>query len=330
MIKKPEILISRSLSPYENLATEKYVTSHLSAGECVLFLWRNADTIVIGRNQNCWRECKVSEFLESGGRIARRLSGGGAVYHDVGNLNFSFIYPEGEFSTEEGLEIIARACRAHGIEAEASGRNDILTGGAKFSGNAFYSLTGEGGVKGVCHHGCILISADTGRLARFLNVSKEKLESKGVKSVRSRVVNLGSISEGLTAESFADSLAAAFREKMGGQTERYELAGDALDEIKKEAERLASDEWIFGRKLDFTDSFGARFTWGEIGFHFKVSAGVVTECRVFSDSMDPTLPSALETALAGRAFSARELEKAITIEDTTIKSDIVGLLYENI
>lgn len=330
MIKKPEILISQSLSPYENLATEKYITSHLSAGECVLFLWRNADTIVIGRNQNCWRECRVSEFLESGGRIARRLSGGGAVYHDEGNLNFSFIYPEGEFSTEQGLEIIANACHAHGIEAEASGRNDILTGGAKFSGNAFYSLTGESGVKGVCHHGCILISADTGRLERFLSVSKEKLESKGVKSVRSRVVNLESISEGLTAESFAESLAAAFREKMGGRTELYGLTGDALDEIKKEAGHLASDEWIFGRKLDFTDSFGARFSWGEIGFHFKVSAGVVTECRVFSDSMDPALPSILESAFTGHAFSAKELANALMIEDITVKNDIIGLLYDSI
>lgn len=330
MIKKPEILISNSLSPYENLATEKYITSRLTSGECVLFLWRNGDTIVIGRNQNCWRECKVSEFLESGGRIARRLSGGGAVYHDLGNLNFSFIYPEGEFSTADGLDVIARACRAYGIEAEASGRNDILTGGAKFSGNAFFSLTGENGVKGVCHHGCILISADMGRLAQFLNVSKEKLESKGVKSVRSRVVNLGSIAEGLTAERFSESLAAAFNEKLGMAAERYAFSAEALDEIKKDAEHLASDEWIFGRKIDFTDSFGARFPWGEIRLDFKVSAGIVGECRVYSDSMDPSLPSLLESAFEGKPFSGQSLEAALHLADETVKKDIVTLLYENI
>lgn len=330
MIKKAEIFLSRSFSPYENLATEKYITSHLTKREVVLFLWRNRDTIVIGRNQNCWRECRVSEFLESGGRIARRLSGGGAVYHDEGNLNFSFIYPEGEFSTEEGLDVIARACRAHGIEAEISGRNDILTKGAKFSGNAFYSLTGENGVKGVCHHGCILISADTGRLAEFLNVSKEKLESKGVKSVRSRVVNLGSIAEGLTAEGFTESLASAFDEKMGVAAESCELTGEALDEIKKDAEQLASDEWIFGRKIDFTDSFGARFPWGEIRLDFKVSAGVVSECGVYSDSMDPSISATLEAALTGLPFSAKELENVIKLEDDRVKGDIVGLLYENI
>ena len=118
---KTKIFKSDSLSPYENLAAEKYLTTHLSEGEVVLFLWRNSDTIVIGKNQNVWQECRVSEFLESGGRIARRLSGGGAVYHDVGNLNFSFIYADGAWSTEKGLEVIARACAPFGINATVSG-----------------------------------------------------------------------------------------------------------------------------------------------------------------------------------------------------------------
>lgn len=317
-----KIILSKCTSPYENLATEKYLTSHLGENEVILFLWRNEDTVVIGRNQNCWRECKVSKILESGGRIARRLSGGGAVYHDGGNLNFSFIYSEGTWSTEEGLSVIAAACRNHGIEAAVSGRNDILAGGAKFSGNAFYSLSGEGGRKNHCHHGCILIAADTVRMEQLLNVSKEKLESKGVRSVRSRVVNLGSLAEGLTPGLLSDSLINAF----GGEICPIPEA----EEIKKEADHLASDEWIFGRQIDFTDSFGARFSWGEITLNFKVSAGNVTECKVYSDSMDESIAASLESSFIGKPFSAKALGDAITVTDITAKDDICRLLYENI
>ena len=122
----------------------------------------------------------------------------------------------------------------------------------------------------------------------------------------------------------------AFDEKMGVPAESYKLPGDALDEIKKDTEYLASDEWIYGRKIDFTDSFGARFPWGEIGLHFKVSAGVVSECGVYSDSMDPSISSALEAAFAGRPFSAKELERSLALENDGVKKDIVDLLYQNI
>lgn len=322
MTPNRKIVISQSTSPYKNLAIEKYLTAHLGEDEVILFLWKNSDTVVIGRNQNCWRECRVSEILANGGRIARRLSGGGAVYHDGGNLNFSFIYPDGKWSTEKGLSVIADACRDYGIEATVSGRNDILTGGAKFSGNAFFSLTGDGGQKNHCHHGCILISTDTARMELFLNVSKEKLESKGVRSVRSRVVNLGSLAEGLTPELLSASLSKAF----GGEV----CPIPENEEIKKDSEHLASDEWIYGRQIDFTDSFGARFPWGEIMLNFKVSAGVVSECKVYSDSMDEHISASLETAFAGKPFSAVALGNSIAVANETVKDDICRLLYENI
>ena len=317
-----KVYISDSLSPYENLAAEKHILSHLGVGEVALFLWRNADTIVIGKNQNVWQECKVSEFLESGGTIARRLSGGGAVYHDAGNLNFSFLYADGAWSTEEGLSVIAKALLPFGIEATVSGRNDILAGGAKFSGNAFYSVNGEA-VKGVCHHGCILISADMSRLAGFLTVSKEKLESKGVRSVSSRVVNLGSLSDGITVDSLAFSLSRAFSES------EEMITVDMRDpEIKKDAEFFASSEWIFGRKIDFTHTLSQRLSFGEIRLCFKVSGGVVEECRVYSDSMEPSLAPTLEKAFKGKMFSYDALCRAIdSIPDA---DEIKELLYRNI
>ena len=319
-----KLLVSENTSPYENLATEKYITENIEDGEVCLFLWKNADTIVIGRNQNVWQECRVSEFLKSGGRIARRLSGGGAVYHDAGNLNFSFIYSGDSFSTDKGLSLIADACRAHGINAVASGRNDILADGAKFSGNAFYSLNNAH-----CHHGCILISADTDRLSRFLTVSKDKLESKGVKSVKSRVVNLASLSDGITADTLSKSLIEAFEKWSGEKAEIMSFDPDALAKIKEDAASLSSDEWIFGRKIDFTHSFGSRFSWGGITLCFKVSAGTVAECKVYSDAMSPSLAQALEGAWSGISFSVRALGNAIP-EKTAEKDDIIQLLSENI
>lgn len=318
MEKTRKIYISESLSPYENLAIEKFLTAHVESGEVILFLWRNADTIVVGRNQNVWQECKVSEFLESGGTIARRPSGGGAVYHDAGNLNFSFIYTDGEWSTEDGLDVIARACRPFGIEAGVSGRNDILVDGSKFSGNAFYSVG-----KGRCHHGCILISADMSRLSQFLTVSKAKLESKGVRSVRSRVVNLGSLSESISVESLAESLARSFADGVSM------LTAEPCEEIKKEAEFFASDEWLYGRKIDFTHSFGERFAFGEINLCFKVSGGIVDECKVYSDSMDESLAPTIESAFADKPFSYACLSKALP-KDRPESADIADLIYKNI
>ena len=321
---KYKLLISESLSPYENLATEKYLTENIGDDTVCLFLWKNDDTIVVGRNQNVWQECRVSEFLESGGRIARRLSGGGAVYHDGGNLNFSFIYPEGAWSAEKGLSVIADACREYGIDAVPSGRNDVLVSGAKFSGNAFFSSRGAH-----CHHGCILIAADTDRLSSFLTVSKDKLESKGVRSVKSRVVNLSSLSPSITAESLSKSLISSFEKAVGASAENIVLSGDALAVIKKDTDFLASDEWIFGRKIDFTHSFGARFPWGGITLCFKVSAGVVEGCRVYSDALSTSLADALEKAFVSVPFSASALKAAIP-DETSEKKDIVQLLIQNI
>ena len=315
---------SKGLSPYENLAIEKYIMTHLSEDEAVLYLWRNADTVVIGRNQNCWRECRVSELLADGGRIARRLSGGGAVYHDSGNLNFSFIAHDAHYDVTRQLEIIAAACRRFGIDASVSGRNDLLADGAKkFSGNAFFSLGGEG-ERVNCHHGCILIATDTAKIEKYLSVSKEKLQSKGVRSVRSRVVNLSALSEEISADSLGAALVAELEARAGMPARVLDIPlGE--DEIRNDTEFFASDEWLYGRKIDFTDRFGARFDWGEIELCFEVSSGIVKECRVFSDCMDPALARAMGGSMEGVPFSAQELRRALDVALAMLPSDSVML-----
>ena len=203
--------------PYRNLAMEEYMTNHVPDGTCILFLWQNRHTVVIGRNQNCWKECRVNFLEEEGGYLVRRLSGGGAVFHDLGNLNFTFIVRKPDYDVDRQLQVILEAVRRLGIQAEKTGRNDITVEGRKFSGNAFYQ-TGD-----CCyHHGTLLVHADKENMSRYLNVPREKLASKGVSSVKSRVANLDEFCPGLTVDRVKAALAEAFSQVYGQVAEKME------------------------------------------------------------------------------------------------------------
>lgn len=191
-----EYVISEETNPYLNLATEQELMCHAASGTAILFLWQNANTIVIGRNQDVSCECRINEFLNAGGTIARRRSGGGAVYHDMGNLNFSIICKIPEWKLCRYQELVTDVLRKFRLDAEYNGRNDILVQGKKFSGNAVYE-DGET----ACQHGTILVATDTEKMAYYLTPEKSKLERNHIKSVHSRVVNLSSLVAGINIKS---------------------------------------------------------------------------------------------------------------------------------
>ena len=151
-------------NPWDNLAREEQLVNLCEESEAILYLWRNAHTVVVGRNQNPWAECRLDLLESEGGKLARRSTGGGAVYHDLGNHNYSFILPRKRYNMERQLAVILGALRGLGLDAEFSGRNDLVIGGRKFSGNA-YQLTRDKGL----HHGTLLFSADMAMLSRYLN-----------------------------------------------------------------------------------------------------------------------------------------------------------------
>ncbi len=289
---------SQFTDPYRNLAAEEYLTRNVREGEPILFLWQNADTVVIGKNQNSYAECNLEVMKKDGVSLSRRLSGGGAVFHDMGNLCFSFISHENDHDVAHQLSVIADACKDFGIEAAPTGRNDIEAEGRKFSGNAFYSIG-----KNKCHHGTVLISSDKGRLAGYLTVSKTKLQSKGIKSVSSRVVNLREFNENITPESFAEAV--------------IKVCGACLcpmpDEVlfADRAEFFASKEWLYGEDPEFSDEITVSTPSGEFVLLLNVKHGTVAECKIFTDALDTEIAEKMRDALIGRDFSEEEIYRAV-------------------
>ena len=320
MITKIKLYESNSFDPYLNLAIEQYLMETVEEGACILFLWQNQNTVVIGKNQNAWKECRTALLQEEGGTLARRLSGGGAVFHDLGNLNFTFMMPQSEYDLDRQFAVISQAMDILGLKTERSGRNDMLVNGRKFSGNAFYKNG-----KQAYHHGTLLVDVDMDKLSRYLNPSKAKLQSKGVDSVRSRVVNLHELNPAITIESLKAAIAESFRKV-------YPLPCSILDAnaldtqaVAELRERNASWEWNYGPKLPFSLVLEDRFPWGTLQICLNVESGMIKTAKVYSDAMDWSVAPCLEKALIGCRFEKDALTAAIPVQ-MEHWDDISGLI----
>ena len=317
--------VAASTDPYYNLALEEYFTDTVKEGQCILYLWQNRHTVVIGRNQNAWRECRTGRLGEDGGTLARRLSGGGAVYHDLGNLNFTFSMPSPEYDLKKQQRVIVEACRLLGVEAEISGRNDILAGGRKFSGNSFYSHGGRS-----FHNGTLLIEADMAKMSLYLAPSRLKLEAKGVNSVRSRVVNLCELAPGITVGAMVEAMTAAFCSVYCQRVQTLADGSFDRDGIEERRARFASYEWVYGRNADFPLCLEERFAWGELTLRLDVRQGVCTEAAVYTDAMDTGFARPLEEALCGSRLDTQALCRRVRAvkECAPYAADICRMLRE--
>jgi len=322
MINKLLIYKTACQDPYTNIATEKRFFETVAPGCCILYLWQNQNTVVIGRNQNAWAECRTSLLEEEGGHLARRLSGGGAVFHDLGNLNFTFIVCQEDYDLDKQLSVIQEAGMMAGIAVERSGRNDLLAEGCKFSGNAFYHSGGK-----AYHHGTLLVDADMEKLGRYLTPSKAKLEAKGVQSVRSRVINLKELCPSLTCQVMGQYMEAAFQKVYGLPAEALPLTAEDMADIEDSAKTLGSWEWLYGQKLPFSVSFEDRYSWGGILLELDVQNGMVEKLQVYSDAMDWQLPQAVTDALTGCRFTKADMCAALeSLADPAIRQDLCRLI----
>lgn len=325
MITQLRIFESSDFDPHKNLAAEKHLMDITPAGTCLLYLWQNQNTVVIGKNQNAWLECRTTLLAEEGGTLARRLSGGGAVFHDLGNLNFTFIMCKEDYDLDKQLAVIQKACSYAGIDAQKSGRNDLLADGRKFSGNAFYQNRTH-----AYHHGTLMVDVDRDKLGRYLSPPKAKLESKGVTSVRSRVVNLKELAPDLTIDTMKEYMTRAFSEVYG--LKAAPLVLDAADEqaiVQLKAEYSAW-EYLYGTPLSFTFQCESRFQWGYVHLQLSAKDGHITEAKLYSDSMDWTLPEIVETVLTGCRFETAAMQNALLRADIAqdICADLCQMLAE--
>jgi lipoate-protein ligase A len=279
----------------------------------VLYLWRNADTVVIGRFQNPWTECNTEKMENDEIKLARRQSGGGAVYHDLGNTNFTFMSSKENYDKSVNNKIIVDALSEYGVTAYASGRNDILVddseGPKKISGSAFKETKDRS-----FHHGTLLINADLTKLGNYLNPNKKKLESKGIKSVRSRVSNLANFNKDISHEKLTKTIIEKFFSHYGDKCEVEILDNNALKSEKKlndYYEKLKDWKWRFGETPKFTHKFEERFEWGGMEVHVDSHKGLITDCIIYSDSLHPEMIEYLSKSLKNSPYTADGVTKSI-------------------
>lgn len=316
-IMKLKIYRTDNTDPYENLAMEEHLTFSCEEDEVILFLWQNAHTVVIGKNQNPWRECSVERIKSDGVCLARRMSGGGAVYHDMGNLNFTFIARDGIYDITRQTDVILLACRLMGINAEKNGRNDLTVEGRKFSGHAYYSSKGYN-----YHHGTIMMNVSGEDMPKYLMVSESKLKSKGVSSVRSRVTNLmdqipedrlteicgaEETSEKVRTEravkAMQDALIRAAEREYGCRAEYAELP-EVPEELRR---KYSSEEWRYGTRIPFSKVIEHRFDWGNVEVQMEMRGEYICSCRLYSDSLETELFGQIAELLEGCRYDAEEI-----------------------
>ena len=327
MVTKIFIYNAQGTDPHENLAAEKVLMDAMQPGEAMLYLWQNLNTVVIGRNQNAWLECRTSLLDAEGGKLARRLSGGGAVFHDLGNLNFTFLMCKEDYDLDRQVTVIQRACALAGIRAEKSGRNDLLAEGRKFSGNAFYQDKVH-----AYHHGTLMVDVDKEKLGRYLSPPKAKLEAKGVASVRSRVVNLKELAPELTVGAMGRNMEIAFQDVYGLTAEEF-VPNDAMKaEIARLKDLYSSWDYLYGAPLSFTFSCEEKFDWGYIGLQMDAKGGVIHDVSINTDAMDWTLPESIVKVLTGCRFDTESMVYALgqAFLPADVCEDLCGLIRKQV
>lgn len=314
-----QIIIGNQTNPYLNLAVESQLLDNYLKNTITLFLWRNRQTVVIGTNQNPYSECDVEMLLKEGGHLARRRTGGGAVYHDLGNLNFSIVADKKIYDVKRQMTVIQKALLNYGLETEVSGRNDITYQGRKFSGNAFAKTKYQG-----LHHGTILIKTDGEKLQKYLKVKPAKLHKHGVKSVASRVINLSEVAD-ITSENIIPYLIKAFEEVYDNKASVINFDDLCTEEVLKLKDHISSDEYLFGKWREFHTQKSETFDWGSVDIELDIDEdkGIIKNIGIASDSLEPTSIKTAIELLKGASI----INKPVFTEDNIIVKDIIEMIY---
>lgn len=317
------IFFQPTTDPAFNLAVEEYLLYH-TPDDC-LMLWRNDKSIIVGKNQNTAAEINRAFVTQHHIPVIRRLTGGGAVFHDLGNLNYTFIRRGARDSFNDFAAFsqpVVEALQSLGVPAALSGRNDLLVDGKKFSGNAQVAYGDS-----VLHHGTLLFSADMDMLSQALNVHPLKVKSKGVASVRSRVTNLSAYTD-CTALEFAELLLSRFPEGVRQPLTEEEIA--AVEQIKQE--RYDTWEWNYGTRLPYSIQNTAYLSAGLITAEVEVADNRIAALRLSGDFFGQKDVAELEKKLQGTLYqedALRDLLDTLMLSDYIVgasTSDLISIL----
>ncbi len=324
-----QFVVSNQTNPFLNIAVENHLLACKNEQTITLYLWRNHRTVVIGQNQNPYSEVNMDALTADGGHLMRRRTGGGAVYHDSGNLNFSFIVPKALYDQPRQFEVLQRAVRHFGLHTEVSGRNDVLVEVPtnepdgerqmrKFSGNAFSK-----GHYNNLHHGTILIHTNMDDLQRYLRPKPAKLRKHGVESVQSRVANLGDLCSDITAESIQQPLHEAFEQVYGASSTvlDFDVLASHPDVVKLRDE-FASDRWRLGNWSDFRFQRSAQYEWGGVEIALGIEGNTIRTVQIASDALDMQAIDEAKHLLTGADIMT------MPVSDNAIVTDILSLVYK--
>lgn len=318
--------------PRINLAIEEYALKNLDINQTYLLFYINEPSIIIGKNQNTIEEINTNYVESNGIHVVRRLSGGGAVYHDLGNLNFSFITKDDGDSFHnfrKFTEPVIEALKKIGVNAELSGRNDILAEGRKISGNAQFSTKGR-----MFSHGTLLFDSEIESVVSALNVKKDKIESKGIKSIRSRVANISEfLPEKMDIQEFRSLLLTnIFSESP--EIPEYILTEKDWENIHKlSKERYQNWDWNYGKSPKFNLQHSHRFPVGQIDIRLEVNKGEIENCKIYGDFFGVGDVSEIEGLLIGQKYEKASIENALSEVNiqhyfgNITKEDFITLIY---
>ncbi|HFZ9827068.1 TPA: lipoate--protein ligase [Streptococcus agalactiae] len=309
-------IVNTSNDPAYNVALEAYAFQKLTDIDEIFILWINEPAIIIGRHQNTIQEIN-KEFIDKNGiHVVRRLSGGGAVYHDLNNLNYTIISnntQEGAFDFQTFSKPVIDTLAKLGVKAEFTGRNDLEINGQKFAGNAQAYYKGR-----MMHHGCLLFDVDMSVLGQALKVSKDKIESKGIKSVRARVTNIvDHLSDKITVQEFSDAILAQMKEEYP-EMDEYVLSDAELSEIQAMRDnQFATWDWTYGKAPEYTIERGVRYPAGKITTYANVENSTIKSVKIFGDFFGVKPVDDIEKMLEGVRYDYKDVLAALKPVDTS-------------
>ena len=322
MIKKLYLAYADGSDPARNLALESAFLDNVLPDEMILYLWQNNNTVLIGRNQNVFTDIDLSSIERDEVSIMRRASGGGAIYHDSGNIVYSFITRDVDFSIERQVRIINEAVQSLGIPSEIRETHSIFVNGKKISGSAYYHRNGAS-----IHQSSILVNCDLDKVADYLFRDKDELTRRGLASIQSRIGNLRETNPSVTVEDVARAIISSCEKTFNVKCELYTLPNQDL--IEQKEFMFSSRIWTYKRQIEYNHFCENRFSWGTVRIEFQVENGRIENAAVWSDSAEPDIIDAIQLSLIDLPFNSGAIISELKyLEKSTERDDVIAMIRE--